>query len=321
MFRNKKAKEDSLEDLKSLQEEETAVGSSVVEDATLPQSPDGDSSLGKGANAEAEEVPDENVENLDESEEGGEDTTLPQSPDGDSSLVEGANIDVDAVMAENKAMKEEIENLRKALEQSGELAKESTVAVATGDLGDIDFSAFLYGDDEAKKGAAGKFMEYFMSNLQGRATPVLKEWDEAKRALDVQKAIKVLSSLEDEFPGFGKEADVIEALIGRDKVLASYEDPMQARIAAYLINEGLKAVKKGKAGMSVDELMELYRKNEEFKAAIEQDRLEQLKEAPQIPPMPVSSSLSTHEPYTADTPKDMEAANKSLRELRKKYLK
>ena len=327
----KKAKEDSLEYLKKLQEEAMAEvpsetpaeeidGEEVAEDEAAAQLED--ETPEEPANEETEEVPDENVENLDDSEETiEEDATLPQSPDGDSSFGEGANIDVDAVMAENKAMKEEIESLRKVLEQAGELAKESTVAVATGDLGDIDFSAFMYGDDEAKKGAAGKLIAHLMGALKTEAAPILKERDEANRALAVQRAVKALSAMEDMFPGFGKEADVIEALIGRDKVLASYEDPMQARIAGYLINEGLKAVEKGKAGMSLDELMDIYRKNEEFKAAIEQDRLEKLKEAPELPPMPVSSSMSTHEPYTADVPKDMEAANKSLREFRKKFLK
>ncbi|MBQ8002418.1 MAG: hypothetical protein IJ297_03135 [Clostridia bacterium] len=327
----KKAKENSLEYLKKLQEEAMAeVPSETPAEEINDEEAQADEALTQLADdvpeeetavEESKEVPDENVENLDGSEVGGDDDTsstaeaVPATPTGEG------NVDVQALIAENKLQKEEIENLRKALEQSGELSKESVVAVAMDDFDDIDMSALVYGDESARKEIPAKLVAHVFNALRSEATPILKERDEAMHALKVQKAIKVLTAMEDMFPGFGKESDVIEALIGRDKVLASYEDPMQARIAGYLINEGLKAVEKGKAGMSVDELMDLYRKNEEFKAAIEQDRLERLKEAPQLPPMPVSSSLSTHEPYTADTPKDMDAANKSLRELRKKFLK
>lgn len=317
-------------------EEEGAEESSATEDLVAEETgrevvpeevPGEENSISEDAPVEETEVvPDENVENLEGSEVAveGEETT-PQSAEPTAPLTQGSqsgedNVDIEALIAENAAQKEEIASLRKALEQSGQLAKESTVAVATGDFDDIDFSALVYGDNEAKKGAAGKLMEYVMGNLRGEAAPVLKEWDEAKRALDVQKAIKVLSSLEDEFPGFGKEADAIEALIGRDKVLASYENPMQSRIVAYLMNKGIKAAEKEKAGMSLDELMDIYRKNEEFKAAIEKERLQLLEETGDIPVIPMDGGgLSAAVPYEApEGPKTLEEAHKLVKKIYKK---
>lgn len=288
--------------LENIPEGETAPESSVVEDAPIE---------------ETEEVPDENVENLDGSEEGGDDDTsstaeaVPETQTGESS------VDVEALIAENKAQKEEIENLRKALQQSGELCKESVVAVAADDFGDIDMSALVYGDESERKEIPAKLVAHVLNALRSEAAPILEERDEAMHALKVQKAIKVLSSLEDEFPGFGKEADAIEALIGRDKVLSAYEDPMHARIAGYLINEGLKSVKKGKAGMSLDELMDIYRNNEEFKAAIEQYRLEQLNTLGELPVVPMGGSFSAAEPYKAEEkPQTMSEARKKSK---KKY--
>lgn len=302
MFGNKKAKENSLENIDALQKE-------AAENLTgIP-------------GEEAEEVHDENTENLTHSKEGTEDRTSPQSPESDSSLGEQTNVDVEAVIAENKAMKEEITNLRKALEQSAELSKEGVAAVAVGEGDDVDFSAFVYGDESERKTTSKKLFGQLLSALREEAAPILAERDDAKRATDMAKAIKVLSEMEDDFPGFGTQVDELNALIGRNAILKAHTVPMEQMIAAYIMNAGLKAIDKGKSGMSVDELMNLYRENEEFRGAIEKDRLEKLKDEPELPPMPVSSSMSTHEPYTHDAPETMEEANKSLREMRRKLRK
>lgn len=296
--------EDLTEDLATEMTEETIEESSVVEDAPME---------------EAEVVPDENVENLAENEEGGEDATLPQSPDGDSSLEEGANVDVEAVIAENKALQEEVKNLREALEQSGQLAKEGALAVAVGEDDDVDFSAFVYGDEGARKDTSKKLFSQLLGALRTEAAPILAERDEAKRALDVQKAIKLLSSMEDDFPGYGGKSDAIEALIGRDDILASYADPVKQRIAAYIMNAGLEAIEKGKTGMSVDELMELYRKNEEFKTAVEKERLQLFEETGNIPVIPMDGGgLSTAAPYEA--PEPPKSVKEATERAKKKWL-
>ncbi|MBR5535748.1 MAG: hypothetical protein IKU60_03780 [Clostridia bacterium] len=302
--------------LENIPEGETAPESSVVADAPM---------------AETEEVPDEenpstadavplplgkggDVENLDGTEAGGDDAALPQSPDGDSSLGEGANIDAEALIAENKAQKEEIENLRKALEQSGELGKEGITAVATGALDGVDFSAFLYGTDEERGKAKENLVTYLLEALKSEAAPILAERDEAERQSGIAKAIKLLSHMEEDFPGYGAKSDAIEALIGRDAVLKAYENPVQARIAAYIMNKGLEAIEKDKTGMSVDELMDLYRKNEEFKMAIEKDRLEKLKSTGEVPVVPMGGSFSQAEPYKAEKkPQTMAEAREKMK--------
>lgn len=264
-----------------------------------------------------EEVPEENVENLQAAPEEAENATLPQSPEGDSSLEDVAHVNVDAVMAENEALKEEVEKLRKTLQQSGELARESAVAVAMDDGEDVDFSAFVYGGDEERKAASGKLMTRLLNMLRTEAAPIIAQRDEALRTADMAKAIKVLSSMEDDFPGFGGQVEALNALVGSNAILQAHTDPMEQMITAYIMNAGLKAIEKDKTGMSVDELMDLYRKNEEFKTAVEKERIQRLEETGDVPIIPMDGGFSSASPYEAPVPKDLKEAHDLVRKIYK----
>lgn len=289
------------------------------EAAATPEAEEEESLADEEMEDGSEAVPDENVENLDVPSEDGataaeagveDGATTGDSPNGST---EGA-VDIEAVMAENAQMKEKIASLEKALEQSGELSKEGITAAAMGGLDDLDFSTFVYGTEEEKGKARNSLVAYLLEALKTDAAPILAERADAERQNDIQKAIKLLSSMEEEFPGYGTKSDAIEALIGRDDVLKAYENPVQARIAAYIMNEGLESIKKGNAEMTLDELMDLYRKNEEFKAAVEQDRLDKLKATGELPVVPMGGSFSQAEPYKAEKkPQTMAEAREKMK--------
>lgn len=220
---------------------------------------------------------------------------------------------------EIQKLKEENERLKNALLQSGEAAKESIAKKAVDEDDDFDLSAFVYGSDDEKKSAKEALVRAVLSKVRNDAEDVLRQKDEAERMLDCQKAIKLLKSMEEDFPGYGEKSDIIEALIDRDDVLKSYKDPVNARIAAFLIQTGLDALSAGKKETSLDDLMELYRNNEDFKAEVEKERLKQIEETGDVPTIPLDGGYSSSSPYEApEPPKSIKEANERVK---KKFFK
>lgn len=220
---------------------------------------------------------------------------------------------------EIQKLKEENERLKNALLQSGEAAKESIAKKAVDEDDDFDLSAFVYGSDDEKKSAKEALVRAVLSKVRNDAEDVLRQKDEAERMLDCQKAIKLLKSMEEDFPGYGEKSDIIEALIDRDDVLKSYKDPVNARIAAFLIQKGLDALSAEKKETSLDDLMELYRNNEDFKAEVEKERLKQIEETGDVPTIPLDGGYSSSSPYEApEPPKSIKEANERVK---KKFFK
>ncbi|MGM9551526.1 MAG: hypothetical protein ACI3XA_04655 [Clostridia bacterium] len=262
-----------------------------------------------------EEVPADN-ENLPapESEAGKEMSDTEEAVD-----VNALKGEVENLRGEIEKLTEENSKLKEALKQGGDLAKEGVVAACVDDGDNFDFSAFIYGDENEKKDASGKLMENIMSRLRKEAAPIIQEADAARYEADMAKAIKLLSSMEEDFPGFGGKVDALNALIGRNEILKAHKNPMEQMITAYIMNAGLEAIEKGKTGMSVDELMDLYRKNDEFRGAVEKERISNLDTGDDIPPVPVGGSFSSAEPYTApEPPKTMEEARKLVDKMFRK---
>lgn len=231
-----------------------------------------------------------------------------------------AESDIDRGSEEEiQKLREENERLKNALLQSGEAAKESIAKKAVDEDDDFDLSAFVYGSDDEKKSAKEALVRAVLSKVRNDAEDVLRQKDEAERMLDCQKAIKLLKSMEEDFPGYGEKSDIIEALIDRDDVLKSYKDPVNARIAAFLIQTGLDALSAGKKETSLDDLMELYRNNEDFKAEVEKERLKQIEETGDVPTIPLDGGYSSSSPYEApEPPKSIKEANERVK---KKFFK
>lgn len=280
-----------------------ALGEDEAEDEVLPE------------DASEEELEGDSEEPIEEPIE------EPTEADAEAPIAESeAEGDIDLGSEEEiQKLREENEKLKNALLQSGEAAQESIAKKAVDEDDDFDLSAFVYGSDDEKKSAKEALVRAVLSKVRNDAEDVLRQKDEAERMLDCQKAIKLLKSMEEDFPGYGEKSDIIEALIDRDDVLKSYKDPVNARIAAFLIQTGLDALNAGKKETSLDDLMELYRNNEDFKAEVEKERLKQIEETGDVPTIPLDGGYSSSSPYEApEPPKSIKEANERVK---KKFFK
>lgn len=256
-------------------------------------------------------------------EENEEEETTPENED-----FEDVDLDTEETKPENEiSLNDEIEKLREenkklkeALVQSGEVGKDSIAqkAIEDGNL-DFDLSAFVYGSDDEKENAKSRLVAFLLGQLKEEAAPILQQRDEAVKFLDVQKAIKLLSEMEEDFPGYAQKRDAVEALISYDDVLKSYQNPLNQRIAGFLMQLGIETLEKNKKGTSVDELMDLYRNNQDFKTAIEKERLKKIEETGDVPVIPMDGGFSSATPYEAPAaPKTIKEANERVR---KKFFK
>lgn len=230
---------------------------------------------------------------------------------------------IEALKDEVKRLSEENEELKKAVSESGEIAGESITAIAQPPEGaaeaadeypSLDITAIMYGSDEDAKNAKDAFVKGMLGRIERDAQPIMQRYSEAKQTLAREDAAKICAAME-ELAGFNDVRPRLERMIDGNEMLKSWTNPTEQYITAYLINKGAEALQKEGSEPDIAELMEMYHGNEQFRNAVEQERLDALKARGDVPPTPAGTGLSAAEPYKYQAPKTMAEAKKNVRKM------
>lgn len=318
--------------MKLAQGEENNQNAEMTEAEENPESGENVPMIPEAVSAEAENVPPE--EAAPESEvppeegvpEGGpvpeeeaksesEETDGAEAGENPGKAAQGED-EIDKLRAEIEALKEENEQLKKAVEDSGRMAAEKIASLSEPPEGEkeagkeakYDFSAIIYGDEEEAAAASEKIIESLLAKLEERSRPMMEKYGEAKKYNDREAAAKVLCGME-EMKGFSDMREDLDRLISGNSMLSANENPMESYIAAYLIRKGAQSLTEP----SVEDLMSMYHSNTSFRDRVEQERIDALSKSGEVPQSPISSGLSAAEPYTVEHPKTMADAKLSMR--------
>lgn len=230
-----------------------------------------------------------------------------------------------ALQEELEALRQENEDLKRAIQESGEKSAATIAAIGTADAAAategaaaaaayprLDLSQVLYGSPDEQQQAADRYTQELIDAIMEKQKPDMAAYAEAKNYMANADAIRVLENME-ELKGFGDMRPRLDAMIQGHTILSNAQNPLERYITAYLIQKGIDAAEQEGKEPTVEELMELYHGNTGFRDAIEQERAEALSERKDLPPTPKSAGLSSAEAYTPETPKNLKEARMMAR--------
>lgn len=280
----------SFEDAKQAVSEQMAeapVEEAPVEEAPVEVAPVEDTPVGEAQ--AVEQIAEEAVETAD--------VAANVAAEKDQQLQE-ALAKIEQLAAEN-------EQIKAAAAQASELQKEALVKPV------LNTADMLYDDDET---IAAKTEQYEQELKQYWAEMEKREISEKSNILGALSQIP-------ELEGFQEMLPQIENIIENNNILNSPDIPLDEKyITAYVIANGVNAKNQPKAEpaekeLSTEQLLELYKSNPEFQAAIASQKKEAISEGQQVPPFSASSGAGNAALNIPEKAKTFEEAKSILNKM------
>lgn len=198
-----------------------------------------------------------------------------------------------AVMDQNQQMQEMIRQMSQQQEEHVEedMQKENSFPV-------LDTSQFAFASEEELQRMNQEYarqVESYMEQEMNRRMQEIKPYlDEAKAGAQLRERDRVISEMKDlpEFSGIETMSSQLDRIIGNSS-LSRDDVPMEEKYAmAYAIAKGVNAINnppKPPAEPTVEDLMNYYTNNQDFRDMVERKRVEELSKSQQVPPMSASS--------------------------------
>lgn len=161
----------------------------------------------------------------------------------------------------------------------------------------LDIASLAFESPEVQAEAQRKYAEemtaYNQKMMEKELAP-LKERVRKADELEIIEAMKSQVAGDKRFTGFSDMLPRLQNIIMNNKALAASDMPMQDKlIQAYAIARGVDAMEapepEAPKEMTTEELVAKYKGNPEFRKAIEQLRIEELKAGQQVPPLASST--------------------------------
>ena len=221
---------------------------------------------------------------------------------------------------EIQTLRQENEQLKKAIEQQNEAQKQNVVEEAL-QMPMIDFTSLVYQDEEGQKAAQAKYAQdmskFMQQSMMKELSPFIEQAREGIAQKQKGEAVATLSRVP-ELQGISQMLPQLDNIIANNKALATADVPLEEKyITAYLVAQGLRAQRQQaqKDQMTPEKFMELYNANPEFKDIVEKQRVASVKGAQAVPQFSPSGGAANAALTMPTTPKNFDEAY----ELSKKY--
>ena len=186
----------------------------------------------------------------------------------------------------------------------------------------LDVSGLAFADEETIKAAQRKYAqdvaEYVKKPLMKELEPFIAQAQEGLKAKEREAAINLLSDVP-ELAGIKERLPQLDRMIANNKVLSSPDLPLEeAYIMAYTMAKGIDKMNTPVVepkDPTTEELMDLYNRFPEFQEMIEKQRISQLKESQQVPPMSSSSGAMNAALNIKNKPKTLDEASEATRKM------
>ncbi len=226
------------------------------------------------------------------------------------------------LMALLQAERERSANLERQLSERNS-AKEDEIIEEMLTPPVLDIAALAFESPEAQQAAQQKYAEEMSVYNRKMMEKELAPLKERARMADEAEAIEIMreqTASDPKFKGFAKLTPHIQSILRNNKAIANADIPLQDKILqAYAIALGLDAMEAPEPEppkeMTTEELVEKYKGNSDFRKAIEQLRIEELKANQQVPPLASSTGASNAALNIKEKPKTFGEAAELTRQM------
>ncbi|MGN0163774.1 MAG: hypothetical protein ACI4EA_09415 [Candidatus Ornithomonoglobus sp.] len=184
---------------------------------------------------------------------------------------------------------------------------------------DIGGLAFASEDElrQAQTSYANQMREYVMAGIKDDPgiKSLIDEAERGRREREKQQMIEGFRGVP-ELKGFEDNLRRIDQFVEKNNDIFRDDTPMDVKyIIAKAVIDGVDAAGKADSKPSVDELMNIYNSNPEFRNAVEQQRLAAIKGSQQVPLMSASSGAANVALNLPEKPKSFDDADTMTRKL------
>ena len=239
--------------------------------------------------------------------------TAPQTaetPMLEQNSAEVANGQLQQVLEQNQQLMTLVNQLKGALEQTQNTAKEMNqaneekIVQTLTEPPTLDFEALAYMSDEERMAEQARYTaamaEFMKQTVSSELAPIKQEYERQTREAEEQKIISAFAN-DPKFEGFRDEEQNIKTILGNVPELASL--PADKRyFLGYLINRGAKDVQKPKVEESTESLVQRVLSNPEALKAIEKQRAAQQATVNRTAPPVTASQGQSNAPALSDDP-------------------
>ena len=228
------------------------------------------------------------------------------------------------VMAEVEGLRRQNEQLQGAMAELSRQNEENLIE----DILEppvLDVSSLAFADEETIKQAQAQYAQamtdYNRKQIMKEIEPALEYAKRGMRDAEKAEVLSVLSQIPD-LQNIQQMLPQLDRIIANNKWLSSDDMPMDEKyITAYAMAKGINSINnppeppEEPKDPTVDELMELYNKYPEFQEMVERQRIDQIKNSQQVPPMSASSGAVNAALDIKEEPKGWDDASERTRKM------
>lgn len=308
--------DNAREETLNMFEEQTIDDAEVTEDVSAEETPEE-----VEEDTPAEEVPP--VENP------GEAVTPEQQAMQDAA--DTAQIAAETAAQKDAELQQALATIQQMQEQNAQLTQqiaelsnvnEQNVVEEAMQMPTLDVNGLAFATEEeiaqAQAEYARQMAEFVKAGVMKEVSPFVEQAKEGLYQKEKSQTISALSEVP-ELAGIGEMLPQLEKIIANNKWLQSEDMPIEEKfINAYAIARGVNAINTPPVETkepTTEELMELYNKYPDFQEMIEKQRVAQLKNSQQVPPMSSSSGAMNAALNIKEKPKTLDEASELTRKM------
>lgn len=221
------------------------------------------------------------------------------------------------MQAQMNALMEQNAQLQGIVNELNNKNKEQIVE-KTIEMPTLDFGSLAFADEEEARAAQIKYaqdmQEYVRAGLMHDLQPLLDEAKRGERVRDEEAAIEGLRAIQD-VDDLDDLLPEMRGLIERNPILSRDDLSMPDKmVLAYGLARGVRSMSAPKE-LSVDQMMEMYNNNADFRAAIEKRRMDAAKDGMQVPPLSASSGAANAALQLKNKPANFDDADELTRAM------
>lgn len=232
------------------------------------------------------------------------------------------NSEAEQLMAQLQAERERNASLERQLSETNAL-REEEIAEEMLTPPVLDIASLAFESPEAQAEAQRKYAEDMAAYHSRLMEKELAPFRERARRADELEAIETMKqhvASDPKFSGFSEMIPRLQQIIANNKNLANANIPIEDKlIQAYTIARGYDAMTapapEPLKEMTTEEFVAKYKGNDEFRRAIEQIRIEELKAGQQVPPLASSTGAGNVALNIKDKPTSFKDASERTRQM------
>lgn len=222
-----------------------------------------------------------------------------------------ANAQMQQLQQQIMQMQEQNRVLQQTIQQMGEQQKESVVEEMTAPP-ILDFNSMAFDDEETVKAKlieySNQMRDYAKKDVLNELEPLISEAKRGREERNRRQLFEEMKSVE-QLKGIEEHLPELEAIIQNNPIFAQDMPLDQKYITAYVMLNGINSIQNPQSEPNVDELMNIYDNNPEFREALEQRKIQNIKSNQQVPNLSASAGVANAAPIINNKPKSWDDVN------------